>query len=206
MLPVRGVADRRCSWCGIGSNSWGLWQAHCRCCSHGRTHGAWMHACVLCRLLCGTCASPFLGEQQRWRSLRAVLRWGSALVRGLHRRGDAYGCSTRCATSLTICSNAPLATVYFYSSRRDLLEIQCAASRCSGGVLPLTTRCCWVLGCVMRQAHLMLPGLMCSGEFGVLLLLVLLCCVCGSTTGSLRVVCFAAYPVRSSPGLSLRMS
>ena len=69
--------------------------------------------------------------------------------------------------------------VYFYSSRRDLLEIQCAASRCSGGVLPLTTRCCWVLGCVMRQAHLMLPGLMCSGEFGVLLLLVLLCCVCG---------------------------
>ena len=167
MLPVRGVADRRCSWCGIGSNSWGLWQAHCRCCSHGRTHGAWMHACVLCRLLCGTCASPFLGEQQRWRSLRAVLRWGSALVRGLHRRGDAYGCSTRCATSLTICSNAPLATVYFYSSRRDLLEIQCAASRCSGGVLPLTTRCCWVLGCVMRQAHIMLPGLMRSGEFGV---------------------------------------
>ena len=165
-----------------------------------------MHACVLCRLLCGTCASPFLGEQQRWRSLRAVLRWGSALVRGLQRRGDAYGCSTRCATSLTIRSNAPLATVYFYSSRRDLLEIQCAASRCSGGVLPLTTRCCWVLGCVMRQAHLMLPGLMCSGEFGVLLLLVLLCCVCGSTTGSLRVVCFAAYPVRSSPGLSLRMS
>jgi hypothetical protein len=128
VLPVRGVADRRCSWCGIGSNSWGLWQAHCRCCSHGRTHGAWMHACVLCRLLCGTCASPFLGEQQRWRSLRAVLRWGSALVRGLHRRGDAYGCSTRCATSLTIRSNAPLATVYFYSSRRDLLEIQCAAS------------------------------------------------------------------------------
>ena len=71
---------------------------------------------------------PLLGEQQRWRSLRAVLRWGSALVRGLHRRGDAYGCSTRCATSLTICSNAPLATVYFYSSRRDLLESQCAAS------------------------------------------------------------------------------
>ena len=35
----------------------------------------------------------------------------------------------------------------------------------------------------------MLPGLMCSGEFGVLLLLVLLCCVCGSTTGLLRVVC-----------------
>ena len=171
MLPGQGVADRRCSWCGIGSNSWGLWQAHCRCCSHGRTHGAWMHACVLCRLLCGTCASPLLGEQQLWRSLRAVLRWGSARVRGLHRRGDAYSCSTRCATSLTICSNAPLATVYFYSSRRDLLEIQCAASRCSGGVLPLTTRCCWVLGCVMRQAHIMLPGLMCSREFGV-------CCSC----------------------------
>ena len=47
---------------------------------------------------------------------------------GLQRRGDAYGCSTRCATSLTIRSNAPLATVYFYSSRRDLLEIQSAAS------------------------------------------------------------------------------
>ena len=48
-----------------------------------------------------------------------------------------------------------------------------------------------------------------SDAFGgvwCLLLLVLLCCVCGSTTGSLRVVCFAAYPVRSSPGLSLRMS
>ena len=105
-----------------------------------------MHARVLCRLLCGTCASPLLGEQQRWRSLRAVLRWGSALVRGL-QRGDAYSCSTRCATSLTIRSNAPLATVYFYSSRRDLLEIQCAASRCSGGVLPLTM----LLGSRMRD-------------------------------------------------------
>ena len=97
-----------------------------------------------------------------------MLRWGSALVRGLHRRGDACGCSTRCATSLTIRSNSPLATVYFYSSRQDLLEIQeCAASMSSGGVLPLTTRCCWVLGCVMSQAHIMLPGLMRSGEFGV---------------------------------------
>ena len=41
-----------------------------------------------------------------------MLRWGSALVRGLQRRGDAYSCSTRCATSLRIRSNAPLATVY----------------------------------------------------------------------------------------------
>ena len=205
MLPGRGVADRRCSWLGIGSNSWGLWQAHCRCCSHGRTHGAWMHARVLCRLLCGTCASPLLGEQQRWRSLRAVLRWGSALVRGLQRRGDAYGCSTRCATSLTICSNAPLATVYFYSSRRDLLEIQCAASMFGWRV---ATHYPLLLGSRMRDetgAHNVARSDVFVGVW-CLLLLVLLCCVCGSTTGSFRVVCFAAYPVQSSPGLSLRMS
>ena len=109
-------------------------------------------------------------------------------------------------------SNADV-PVFYLSSRSDercsgfvWRQTLITFSMSSGGVLPPTTRCCWVLGCVMRQAHLMLPGLMCSGEFGVLLLLVLLCCVCGSTTGSLRVVCFAAYPVRSSPGLSLRMS
>ena len=164
-----------------------------------------MLARVLCRLLCGTCASPLLGEQQRWRSLRAVLRWGSALVRGLHRRGDAYGCSTRCATSLTIRSNAPLATVYFYSSRRDLLEIQCAASMFGWRV---ATHYPMLLGSRMRDeagAH-NVAGSDAFGGVWCLLLLVLLCCVCGSTTGSLRVVCFAAYPVRSSPGLSLRMS
>ena len=48
-----------------------------------------MLARVLCRLLCGTCASPLLGEQQRWRKSACCAEVG---IRPGARLATARGC------------------------------------------------------------------------------------------------------------------